>query len=270
MIIIKDKFKLNDLKSKSLGFVPTMGALHEGHFSLIRKSIEQNEKTIVSIYVNPTQFLPGEDLDAYPRNEEADLAACEALGVDAVFLPQDIYLENEPLILAPKSIASVLEGASRPGHFDGVLRVVNKLLNLVRPTRAYFGKKDAQQLFLVQNMVKSFFLPTQIIPCEIVRADDGLALSSRNVYLSEAERCEALKLSKSLKLALALVEDGCEDLGVIKAKMSEVLNGLRLDYLAFMDEDFTPASNAKGKLIILIAAFFSKCRLLDNVWIKHG
>jgi pantoate--beta-alanine ligase len=262
--------KYREKLTKSVGFVPTMGALHEGHISLIKQSILENDKTVVSIFVNPTQFLEGEDLDTYPKKIEADLKICELAGVDAVFLPNihDMYEDDELTITAPKIKGFILEGYYRPGHFDGVLQVVLKLLNITSPTRAYFGKKDAQQLFMIQNMVKHLFLDVKIVPCEIVRESDGLALSSRNVYLSEKERKIALSLSNSLKKATKLIIEGERDSEVIKEMMNKNLKETRLQYVEIVDREFNQQKEVEIKnSIILIAAFVGETRLIDNIWI---
>ena len=202
MKIIRTIEELQNIRktiTSSVGFVPTMGALHDGHISLIKKAREENEIVIVSIFVNPTQFLPGEDLDAYPRKDEADKKICEMCKVDYLFMPEisTMYGKEEVLIKAPNK-SYMLEGEARPGHFDGVLLVVLKLFGLTQPTNAYFGKKDAQQLSLITQMVKDLFLPINVVACDIVRENDGLAMSSRNVYLDQTQRKDALLLSKSL------------------------------------------------------------------------
>jgi pantoate--beta-alanine ligase len=198
---IEELQAIRDTLHGSVGFVPTMGALHNGHIALIKQARNENDAVIVSIFVNPTQFLKGEDLDTYPKKIESDSRICELCKVDYLFMPQSptIYSNDEVLVKAPILKSYTLEGERRPGHFDGVLQVVLKLFNLVRPSKAYFGKKDAQQLALIQQMVKNLFLPITVIPCDIVRENDGLALSSRNVYLSQEERKEALAISKSLR-----------------------------------------------------------------------
>jgi pantoate--beta-alanine ligase len=262
--------KYRDSLNQTVGFVPTMGALHDGHISLIKRSIKENDKTIVSIFVNPTQFLEGEDLDSYPRKIEADLKICKLAGVDAVFLPNiaDMYEDDELTITAPKIKGFILEGLYRPGHFDGVLQVVLKLLNITSPTKAYFGKKDAQQLFMIQNMVKHLFLDTKIVPCEIVRESDGLALSSRNVYLSQEEREKALSLSKSLKLATKLVMEKEFESQKIKEAMLEVLKDTKVQYVEIVDREFNTLEKVEIKnSIILVAAFVGRTRLIDNMWI---
>jgi len=256
-------------KNKTIGFVPTMGALHDGHISLIKQARLENEIVVVSIFVNPTQFLPGEDLDAYPRRTEADKKICEICKVDYIFMPEisTMYTKEEVLIKAPNN-SYVLEGQSRPGHFDGVLQVVLKLFNLVQPTRAYFGKKDAQQLTLIQQMVKNLFLPIEIVPCEIIREKDGLALSSRNIYLDETQRKEALLISKSLYSAASLIAKNEKSSDVIKAKMSEVMETLDVEYIAIVNKDINEISEIELKnTIILVVARFGNTRLLDNLWI---
>lgn len=254
----------------SVGFVPTMGALHNGHLSLIKRAIAENEHTLVSIFVNPTQFLPNEDLNTYPRRQEADIKLCRLAGVEAVFMPEStaMYSPVEPLVCAPDTLGYILEGVRRPGHFDGVLRVVLKLLNLTRPTRAYFGKKDAQQLYLIQNMVRTLFLPTTLVPCDIVREEDGLALSSRNVYLSPEERQEALKLSKALKHASRLVIQKEHCARALERTMQETLHPLHVEYARVLRRDFTPLERVEiGNTLIAIAAYVGSTRLIDNLWI---
>ena len=273
MIELTTPESLRDYRSKAsgtIGFVPTMGALHEGHISLIKQSIAENDRTIVSIFVNPTQFLPGEDLDAYPRKLEADKKICQLAGVDALFLPttEAIYTKEEPSVKAPKIKGYILEGYHRPGHFDGVLQIVLKLLNLTHPTRAYFGKKDAQQLYLIQNMVKSLYLSTEIVPCEIVREADGLALSSRNVYLSPREREKALLLSKSLKRATRRIVEGERDSETIKKEMLDILSPTEVEYVEIVDRNFNLLESVEiNNSIILVAARVGKTRLIDNMWI---
>ncbi len=273
MIQITDPKSLQNYRNKiqeNVGFVPTMGALHEGHISLIKKSITENGKTIVSIFVNPTQFLPGEDLDAYPRKLQADLKICELAGVDCLFMPdiQEMYEKDELSIKAPKIKGYILEGYNRPGHFDGVLQIVLKLLNLTKPTNAYFGKKDAQQLFLIQNMVKHLFLETTIVPCEIVREHDGLALSSRNVYLNEQERQDALLLSKSLKTATKRIIEGERDTETIRKIMLEILSPTAVEYVQIVDREFNYIQEIQiNNSIILVAARVGTTRLIDNIWV---
>ncbi|NOX16318.1 MAG: pantoate--beta-alanine ligase [Epsilonproteobacteria bacterium] len=273
MKIFNDIFKIIEYRKSlngSIGFVPTMGALHNGHLSLIQNSVKNNDFTIVSIFVNPTQFLPGEDLDKYPKRETADLKICEFSGVDAVFMPKksDIYSDEEPTIIAPAQKAYILEGFERPTHFDGVLTIVLKLLNIISPTNAYFGKKDSQQLYLIKNMAQSFFLKTNIIPCEIVREEDGLALSSRNIYLDLEERKKALSISKSLKLASKAMMKGEFDCTSLKQIMSETMQSIDVEYIEIVNRNFDKIDKIVLKnSIILIAAKVGATRLIDNLWI---
>jgi len=274
MIIAKTIDELIEAKKLlhgSIGFVPTMGALHHGHLSLIQQARRENEHLIVSIFVNPTQFLEGEDLDAYPRKEEADKKICELAEVDILFMPgiDSMYEKDELCIGAPAIRGYVLEGEKRPGHFDGMLQVVMKLLNLSSASRAYFGKKDAQQLVLITQMVKNYFLDVEIIPCEIVRDDNGLALSSRNVYLEEDEKYRALSLSRSLKCATKLVMAGELNVESIKKEMLNVLKETdKVEYIAIVDREFKALEEVEiGNTIILVAAWVGKPRLIDNLWI---
>jgi len=272
---IKELFKATKEFNGSVGFVPTMGALHEGHLSLIRQAREANDFVVVSIFVNPTQFLEGEDLDAYPRKEEADAKICELAGVDVIFMPNSemMYEADELSITAPAIRGFILEGTKRPGHFDGMLQVVMKLLNLIaynKPTnfRAYFGKKDAQQLALIMQMVKNYFINVEIVPCDIVRDADGLALSSRNVYLSKEERARALALSRSLKKAAELVMKKEFSVVVIQEAMLKVLAEVEVEYVALVNREFQAIEEVEiGNTIILVAAKVGTTRLIDNLWI---
>ncbi|WRF04222.1 pantoate--beta-alanine ligase [Helicobacter pylori] len=258
---------------ESVGFVPTMGALHKGHQSLIERSLKENSHTIVSVFVNPTQFGANEDFSAYPRPLEKDLALCEGLGVNAVFLPKidEMYpyeIEQRLKLYAPKFLSSSLEGAMRKGHFDGVVQVVLRLFHLINPTRAYFGKKDAQQLLIIQHLVKDWLLDIEIAPCEIVRDSDHLALSSRNVYLSATERKQALAIPKALeniKQAIDKGEKACEKL---KKLGLEILETLEVDYLEFCNHKLEPLKTIEpANTLILVAARVGKTRLLDNLWV---
>ncbi len=264
---VKELREVLDQLSGSIGFIPTMGALHIGHRSLIEAARHSNDIVVVSIYINPTQFLPGEDLSKYPRREEADFKICELSGVDVLFYPKNMYENDEVSIIAPSVRGFILEGASRPGHFDGVLTVVMKLLNSVRPMRAYFGKKDAQQLFLITQMVKNLVMNVEIVPMETMREKDGLALSSRNVYLDEIQRKEALKLSAALKEATKMVMQKNLNTKAIEAAMLEVLKPLDVEYVAIVNRQFESISEVDlGNTIILAAARVGTTRLIDNVW----
>jgi len=273
MKIISDVLALKRYLSeqnKTIGFVPTMGALHDGHLSLIKRAKEESGFVVVSIFVNPTQFLAGEDLEKYPSRNEADKKICELAGVDVVFLPQvsDIYTQDEVRLSAPDVRGYVLEGATRPGHFNGVLTVVNKLFNIVNPDFAYFGKKDAQQLHLIMLMVKQLFMSVEIIAVDTVRESDGLALSSRNIYLSADERQEALKISQSLYHASQLVSKGIVDVHTIKKSMREVLYPLEIGYVEILNRDFETIDSLEvGNSVVLVEALVGSTRLLDNIWL---
>ncbi|HEX5711169.1 MAG TPA: pantoate--beta-alanine ligase [Sulfuricurvum sp.] len=270
MIIARTVKELRDVLdhvSGTIGFVPTMGALHSGHRTLIEKARTDNECVVVSIYVNPTQFLAGEDLSKYPRKEEADFKICELCGVDVLFYPESLYEDDEVSVCAPAVRGYILEGASRPGHFDGVLTVVMKLFNAVAPSRAYFGKKDAQQLALITQMVNNLLMNVEIVPMETVREKDGLALSSRNVYLSETQRKEALKLSVALKEATTMVMQKNFNSQKIEAQMMEVLKPLEVEYVAVVNRAFEWIPEViLGNTIVLVAARVGTTRLIDNVW----
>ncbi len=272
MKILKTIEELQDIRksiSKTVGFVPTMGALHDGHISLIKRAKEENEIVIVSIFVNPTQFLKNEDLNAYPRRTEADKKICEMCKVDYLFMPKIsmMYNKEEILIKAPNK-SYILEGKSRPGHFDGVLQIVLKLFGLVQPTNAYFGKKDAQQLSLIEQMVKNLFLPINIVACNIVRESDGLALSSRNIYLDEKQRKDALLISKSLYSATSLIAKNERDVQIIKNRIYEIMNRLDVEYVEIVNREFNEIKEIEiGNTIILVVIRFGTTRLLDNIWL---
>ena len=259
------------LGGEEVGFVPTMGALHDGHASLIERSRGQDRYTIVSIFVNPTQFGANEDLDKYPRTFEKDSALCERLGVSAIFAPhaKDMYRKEDEITLnPPKSMANVYEGALRMGHFNGVLQVVLKLFCLIRPKRAYFGQKDAQQLLIIKRMVEDLFLDVEIVPCPTKRDFDSLALSSRNVYLSEIERKNALQIPQALKMIKKMVDEGVRDSNKLILEAKKCIKDLELDYLDIIDYDLQKLSEViLGKSIVLIAARSGNTRLLDNLWL---
>ena len=274
MVIVRTIEALQEVKktlSGSIGFVPTMGALHHGHLSLIQQAKKENDHLIVSIFVNPTQFLEGEDLDAYPRKEEADTKICQLAGVDILFMPtiDAMYEKDELSIGAPAIRGYILEGEKRPGHFDGMLQVVMKLLNISGATNAYFGKKDAQQLALITQMVKNYFMDVNIVPCDIIRDENGLALSSRNVYLQGDEKTRALSLARSLKHATKMVMAGELNVEVIKKEMLIVLEETdQVEYVAIVDRAFNALETVEiGNTIILVAAWVGKPRLIDNLWI---
>jgi len=255
---------------KSIGFVPTMGALHQGHIKLIKQAREENEIVVVSIFLNPTQFLKGEDLDKYPKKDEADKKICQLSGADVLFFPSvdEIYIDDEVSILAPCVRGFVLEGFSRPGHFNGVLTVVMKLLNIVNPTKAYFGKKDAQQLHLIKLMVEQFFMDVEIVAVDTQRESDGLALSSRNIYLSKEERQDALKIPQSLHLCAKMVSKNIRGRDEILHKMREILKPLEISYVEILNRNFEAIKEVElGNSVVLVEAKVGSTRLLDNIWL---
>ncbi len=260
-----------DISTISVGLTPTMGALHNGHKSLIEKNVSQNNISIVSIFVNPTQFAPTEDLSRYPRTLDEDIKLCDSLGVDVVFKPtNEIMYEDidEITINPPKRMGYILEGYHRPTHFSGVLQVVLKLFNLIMPHNAYFGKKDAQQLIIIKKMVKNLYLPINIIEMPIIRDVDGLALSSRNVYLNSDERKKALAIPKAIFHIESLIKHNNEiNTYKLKQEALEILKELEIDYLDFYDTNLRLAEKAKN-CVCLLAVRIGKIRLLDNLWIE--
>nr|WP_237210283.1 pantoate--beta-alanine ligase [Rothia nasimurium] len=267
-------------KHLSVGYVATMGALHDGHATLIRRAREQNDVVVLSIFVNPLQFGPNEDYDRYPRTLEADAALAAEAGVDVIFAPtvEDMYPGGDPKItVVSGKLGTLFEGKTRPGHFDGVLTVVNKFFNILKPLageanlNAYFGQKDAQQLALIQRMVKDFNHQVTIKPVPVVRADDGLALSSRNQYLSAEEREAALVLSRTLATLREKYITGsftAEDVAQARATIDST-DGVRLDYLEVVDTDtFEAPQNEQARVLALVAAYVGSTRLIDNMEIN--
>ena len=249
-----------------------MGALHSGHAALLDHARDSADRLVASIFVNPLQFGPGEDLDRYPRTFDADLALCAGHGVDVVFAPSvdEVYPGGEPLVtVEPGPLATVLEGASRPGHFRGVLTVVAKLFGLVGPDVAVFGQKDYQQLVLIRRMAADLCMPVEVVGAETVREDDGLALSSRNAYLSETQRVVALALSTALRAGQSATSGGPD--GVLRAARSvlEAEPGVDVDYLALTDPWLTPGP-AAGEARLLVAGRVGSTRLIDNVAVDLG
>lgn len=254
----------------TVGLVPTMGYLHEGHQSLIRKSVEQNDRTVVSVFVNPIQFGPNEDLASYPRDINRDMQKVEEVGGDLIFNPEpaEMYPGHFTSFIDTTETTELLCGAVRPIHFRGVCTVVGKLFNIVCPDRAYFGQKDAQQLATIKRFVRDLNFPIEIVPCPIVREDDGLAKSSRNTYLSPEERKAALILSKSLKLGKKAIEDGEKNsqkvIDIITANLkTEPL--ARIDYVEVVDfENIQRVDTIQGETLVAIAVYIGKTRLIDN------
>lgn len=263
----------------TIGLVPTMGALHAGHLSLIKKAVEKCDRVVVSVFVNPIQFCPGEDLDKYPRTLEADNKLCNDAGVSIVFAPSpsEMYGEGQmrtndflTYVIPPFFYVNKLCGKSRVGHFDGVCTVVNKLFNIVQPDFAFFGQKDAQQLIIIKKMVKDLNIPVEIIPCPIVREDSGLALSSRNKYLSEDDKTHALALSKILNNIKICYKKGITDVEALKETAYTFLNEHHdLEYLEFMNEEtLDEVKQADDNTRVFIACKVGGVRLIDNILLK--
>ncbi|MGB9789470.1 MAG: pantoate--beta-alanine ligase [Thermotoga caldifontis] len=255
---------------KKIGFVPTMGYLHEGHLSLVRRCRQENDVVVVSIFVNPTQFGPNEDYASYPRDLNRDLSMLQAENVDYVFVPsvEEMYPPHYSTYVVEESLSKYLCGKSRPTHFRGVCTVVTKLFNIVKPHRAYFGQKDAQQFRIIRRMVRDLNMDVEVIECPIVREPDGLAMSSRNVYLVGEERKQALALYQSLKIAEQLYRAGERSAERIKEKMLEhfaKFNLVRVDYVEIVDEEtLQPVERLEGKVLVAVAAWVGKARLIDN------
>ena len=260
---------------ETIGFVPTMGFLHEGHASLIKKAREQNDRVIVSDFVNPTQFGPNEDLEQYPRDFDADCKLCEGIGADLIFhpTPEEMYGKDHYTKVHVDTLTTGLCGAVRPVHFDGVCTVVTKLFHIAEADRAYFGQKDAQQLAVVRRMVHDLNYNIEIVGCPIIREEDGLAKSSRNTYLSADERKAAVILSASLKEAKAAIDAGEKDLGKITALITEKIKTeplARIDYVSAVDFNILqPKQKLDGEeTLIAIAVYIGKVRLIDNIIVK--
>lgn len=279
MIVISSLKKINKLlmglraQGKSIGFVPTMGALHPGHLSLIKQAQKENDFLVVSIFVNPAQFGPQEDLSKYPRPLKNDLLLCRKAKVDLVFLPdkKDMYPEGFATFVQVERMTDMLCGAARPGHFRGVATVVAKLLNIVVPNVIYFGQKDAQQVVLVKKMISdlNFFVKIKVMPT--VREKSGLAMSSRNAYLSEQERQDALVLFRALNLAKVLIQGGAKDTVRIISRLKQLINkhkNVKIDYIAVMDSmSLKPLKRVTGNCLVALAVYIGKTRLIDNILI---
>jgi pantoate--beta-alanine ligase len=253
------------------GLVPTMGALHEGHLSLVRRAKAECDVVGVSIFVNPTQFGPGEDLSRYPRDLDADLIALEPLGVDLVWTPSPevMYPQSFQSWVTVEKVSRGLEGERRPGHFRGVATVVAKLFNVFAPDRAYFGQKDAQQTVVIRRMVEDLSIPTEIVICPTVRAPDGLALSSRNSYLNPGERQAATILFRALSEALAAYSQGERDAGALRAVIKTVLDReplARTDYISVADpETLVELEQIEDRALASLAVYIGRTRLIDNI-----
>ena len=265
-----------ELKSsgRSIGFVPTMGAIHEGHLSLVRSSLNQADRTVVSIFVNPTQFGPREDFKRYPRNLKLDLEILENEGVDFVFVPEaeEVYPDGYKTYVEVHKLQDKLCGRSRPGHFRGVCTVVLKLFHIIKPDISFFGQKDAQQAIILKRMVKDLDMDGKIEVLPTVRNEEGIALSSRNEYLSPEERKAALCLSKSLKKARSMIEKGERDAEKIIRKMREIINEeplVRIDYVEIVGmEELDLLPRIEEEALIALAVFIGKARLIDNAIVR--
>lgn len=254
----------------SVGLVPTMGYLHEGHKSLIERACKENDKVVVSVFVNPTQFGPGEDLATYPRDIQRDAALCEDAGTALIFNPEpeEMYFDDFHTYVTMESLSDELCGKTRPIHFRGVCTVVSKLFHIVAPDRAYFGQKDAQQLAIIKRMVRDLNFDIEIVGCPIVREADGLAKSSRNTYLNPEERKAALVLSRAVRLGQELIQKGERNADVIVEKMKQLIEEeplAKIDYVQAVDAiSIQPVTEIKGTVLVAMAVYIGKTRLIDN------
>lgn len=258
-------------ESKTIGFVPTMGFLHAGHVSLMQRAQQECDVVVASIFVNPTQFGPNEDLDRYPRDEAGDRKTCEAAGVDVLFMPtaSEMYPEKPSVFISVEGLSDILEGAIRPGHFRGVATVVAKLFNIVKPQKAFFGQKDYQQCAVVKRMVKGLDMDVEVVAIATMREPDGLAMSSRNSYLSPGERLKAAVIYRALSAAEQLAKTGVRQPEALKSKIQAVVReekGIELDYLEIVDpESLARLASAQDRMVLLIAVRIGRTRLIDNL-----
>jgi pantoate--beta-alanine ligase len=271
---VRDRLAEERVGGRTVGLVPTMGALHEGHLSLIRRARAENDTVVVSVFVNPTQFGPGEDLQRYPRDLDHDVRLAQAAGADLVFSPpvHEMYGDGFCTWVLVEGLTSGLCGRSRPGHFRGVCTVVTKLLDICGPDRAYFGEKDAQQLAVIKKMVSDLDLPVEIVACPTMREVDGLAMSSRNARLSAEDRAKAPLLYQALLAAEEAIRGGERDpdavMGVARSVLAKA-EGARIDYLEIVrTTDLTPVGVISGECLVAAAAWFGETRLIDNVTVR--
>ena len=280
MEVIKKKDKMRGLvdeakaRGDTVGLVPTMGFFHEGHLELMRRARAECDVVVVTLFVNPTQFGPGEDLDAYPRDFELDRALAEGVGVDYIFAPEveEMYPEGAATFVEVEELHRVMCGRTRPGHFRGVATIVSKLFNIVPAHRAYFGQKDAQQLVIIRKMAADLDFPIEIIPVPTVRESDGVAMSSRNTYLEPEEREQAIALHRSLEAARLLVEQGQRQAGKIRSAMENLISTfplVNLEYISICDNIFLrPLEELSGEVLVAVAARIGRARLIDNMVLK--
>lgn len=267
---VRNQVKQWRMQGLTIGFVPTMGYLHEGHQSLIKKAVEENDKVVVSVFVNPMQFAPNEDLESYPRDLDADARLCEQTGADLIFNPEpeEMYTDGFCSFVDMNGPTAELCGKSRPIHFRGVCTVVSKLFNIVTPDKAYFGQKDAQQLAVIKRMVIDLNIPVEIVGCPIIREADGLAKSSRNTYLNAEERKAALILSKTIFMGQQLVKDGLTDakkLVELMKKNIETEPLAKIDYVEAVDfNDISIKDTISDNTLVAMAVYIGKTRLIDN------
>ena len=257
------------LKAKRIGFVPTMGALHQGHISLMEKSVCECDFTVVSIFVNPIQFVAGEDFEKYPRDILKDAKMVESAGVDLLFVPEAVEILGNNLLtyIDIEKLGDNLCGAKRPGHFRGVCTIVAKFFNIINPDSAYFGKKDIQQLHIIKKMTEDLNFDIKIIPCSIVREEDGLAMSSRNAYLSDEERSDAVVINQSLKEAIGLIDKGETSSNVIIKMIEKKISKIgyaKIDYVKIVNKSMEDVEKIEKGDIIACAVFFGGARLIDN------
>lgn len=270
--VCETRAQVKEWKNQGLtvGLVPTMGYLHEGHQSLIKKAVEENDRVVVSVFVNPIQFAPNEDLETYPRDLEADKRLCDSTGADLIFhpTPDEMYPDGFSTRIQMDNLTKELCGKTRPTHFGGVCTVVGKLFNIVQPDKAYFGQKDAQQLAIIKRIVRDLNFDIEIVGCPIIREPDGLAKSSRNTYLNADERKAALILSKAIKLGEELVADGERNAQTVIKAMTDKINTeplARIDYVNVVDAlSIEPLDVVKGEVLVAIAVYIGKTRLIDN------
>lgn len=276
---MKIAYTVEDVKSQvrqwkkeglTVGLVPTMGYLHEGHESLIKRAVAENDRVVVSVFLNPTQFAPNEDLASYPRDFEADTKLCEGAGAALVFHPEpfEMYAEDACTFVDMTAVTKELCGKSRPIHFRGVCTVVNKLMNISMADRAYFGQKDAQQLAVIRRMVRDLNMNVEVVGCPIIREADGLAKSSRNTYLSEEERKAGLVLSQAVMLGQKLVAEGEKSAAAVTGAMSELISAeplAKIDYVSMVSWDsIEPVETIEGPVLVAMAVYIGKTRLIDN------